>query len=87
MDPNSGLSPGAKLVIDRDALRRLIDTLTDHGYRVIAPTVRTGAITYDTITRFEDMPIGWTDRQEAGTYQLEQRADDAIFGYAVGPHS
>jgi formate hydrogenlyase subunit 6/NADH:ubiquinone oxidoreductase subunit I len=87
MDPNSDLAPGAKLVIDRDALQRLIDMLTDRGYRVIAPTVHTGAIIYDTVTHLEELPIGWTDRQEAGTYQLEQRADDAIFGYAVGPHS
>jgi sulfhydrogenase subunit beta (sulfur reductase) len=87
MDPNSGIAPGAKLVINRDALQRLIDVLASRGYRVIAPTVRAGAITYDTIMHLEDMPIRWTDRQEAGTYRLEQRADDAIFGYAVGPHS
>ena len=32
-------------------------------------------------------PIGWTDRQDAGTYRLERRDDEARFGYAVGPHS
>ena len=26
-------------------------------------------------------------RQDGGTYRLERRADDALFGYAVGPHS
>jgi sulfhydrogenase subunit beta (sulfur reductase) len=83
----TGSMLGAKLLIDRDALQRLIDGLARRGYRVIAPTMRAGAITYDTITGLEDLPIGWTDRQEAGTYRLEQRADDAIFGYAVGPHS
>ena len=38
-------------------------------------------------TRLEDLPVGWTDRQDAGRYRLERRADAALFGYAVGPHS
>jgi sulfhydrogenase subunit beta (sulfur reductase) len=84
---NAGLTRGARLIIDCGGLQQLIDTLTDRGYRVIGPTVRAGAIAYDTVTRVEELPIGWTDRQEAGTYRLEKRADDAVFGYAVGPHS
>jgi len=35
----------------------------------------------------EDLPIGWTDEQEAGTYRLRRRDDGALFGYAMGPHS
>ena len=31
-------------------------------------------------------PAGPTD-QDAGRYRLERRDDDALFGYAVGPHS
>ena len=34
-----------------------------------------------------ELPIGWTDRQDGGTYRLERREDEARFGYAVGPHS
>jgi len=87
IDANSGLVPGAKLVIHRETLQQLLDALVSRGYRVIAPAMRSGAIAYDTVTRLEELPIGWTDRQEAGTYHLERRDDDAVFGYAVGPHS
>jgi sulfhydrogenase subunit beta (sulfur reductase) len=87
IDANSGVIPGAKLVIDGEALQQLIDALVSRGYRVIAPTMRSGAIAYDSVTRLEELPIGWTDRQEAGTYHLEPRDDDAVFGYAVGSHS
>ncbi|MBT8213051.1 MAG: 4Fe-4S dicluster domain-containing protein, partial [Acidimicrobiia bacterium] len=34
-----------------------------------------------------DLPVGWTEVQEGGTYRLTRREDDALFGYAVGPHS
>ncbi len=34
-----------------------------------------------------ELPIGWTDAQDAGRYRLERRDDEARFGYAVGPHS
>src|SRR6516162_10106595 len=78
---------GAKLAIDRVDLQEIFDALANRGYQVIGPTVRDGAIIYDTIARLEDLPVGWTDRQDAGRYRLEKRADAALFGYAVGPHS
>ena len=39
------------------------------------------------LTTLDDLPVGWTDRQDAGRYRIERRADAALFGYAVGPHS
>ena len=30
---------------------------------------------------------GWTDEQDGGHYRLARRDDEALFGYAVGPHS
>jgi ferredoxin len=54
---------------------------------VLGPSVRDGAIVYDDLASASDLPIGWTDTQEAGRYRLEHRGDDARFGYAVGPHS
>jgi sulfhydrogenase subunit beta (sulfur reductase) len=77
----------AKLVIERDVLQSVIDGLSNRGYRVFGPTVRDGAINYDTVERLEDLPVGYTDRQDAGRYRIERRADAALFGYAVGPHS
>ncbi|HET9115950.1 MAG TPA: 4Fe-4S dicluster domain-containing protein [Gaiellaceae bacterium] len=74
-------------VIEPDALDDLIGVLRRRGYRVLGPSVRDGAIVYDELESASELPVGWTDRQEAGTYRLERRDDDARFGYAVGPHS
>jgi len=78
---------GAKLAIERDGLQRVIDALARQGYQVIGPSVRDGAIIYDTIARLDELPVGWTDQQDGGRYRLERRDDAALFGYAVGPHS
>ncbi len=74
-------------VIDRPGLDALLAALRNRGYEVVGPTVRAGAIVYDDIRSTADLPEGWTDRQEGGTYRLERRSDRALFGYAVGPHS
>jgi ferredoxin len=77
----------APAVVSPDGLDDLIAALRDRGFRVLGPTVRDGAIVYDELESAGELPVGWTDRQEAGEYRLEQRHDDARFGYAVGPHS
>jgi ferredoxin len=74
-------------LIERDDLPRLFEALRGQGFRLLGPTVREGAIVYDDVAGVEDLPIGWTDHQEAGRYRLERRGDAAVFGYAVGPQS
>jgi sulfhydrogenase subunit beta (sulfur reductase) len=74
-------------VIAPEALETLIETLRGRGYRVLGPSARDGAIVYDELESATELPIGWTERQEAATYRLERRDDEARFGYAVGPHS
>ncbi len=54
---------------------------------MIGPTVRDGAIVYDELASAADLPVGWTDEQDGGTYRLRKRSDTALFGYVVGPHS
>jgi sulfhydrogenase subunit beta (sulfur reductase) len=66
---------------------RLLRAIRDEGYQLIGPTVRDGAIVYAEIDGAEALPVGWTEVQEAGTYRLHRRDDDARFGYALGPHS
>jgi len=53
----------------------------------VGPKRRDEAIVYDEINSIDDLPIGWTDEQDGGTYRLKKRSDEAFFGYAVGPHS
>jgi len=78
---------GGYAVVARDDLQALIDALGSRGYQVLGPTVRDDAIIYDDIARLQDLPVGWTERQEAGRYHLERRDDEALFGFAVGPQS
>ncbi len=74
-------------ILTIDGVAALLDALRRRGYRVIGPTVRDQAIVYDDITSLADLPRGWTDEQGAGRYRLARRDDDAVFGFAVGPHS
>jgi len=74
-------------VVGVDGIAALVDVLRSQGYRVVGPTVRDGAIVLEELRSTDALPHGWTARQEAATYRLERRDDDAIFGWAVGPHS
>ena len=74
-------------MIAPQALEALVGTLRGRGYRVVGPLVDQGAIVYGDLQSAEDLPKGWTDVQEAATYRLERRKDEARFGYAAGPHS
>lgn len=78
---------GPPVLLDHAGLQALLDALAERGFDVIGPRLREGAIVYDRIARIEDLPVGSTDRQDAGRYRVERRADAALFGYAVGPHS
>lgn len=81
--PESSL-PGT---LDLAGLGSLIGELRADGYLTIGPTLSQGAVTYGEIAGVADLPAGWTDRQEPGSYRLVPRDDEARFGYAVGPHS
>jgi sulfhydrogenase subunit beta (sulfur reductase) len=74
-------------VIAPEGLADLISALGGRGYRVLGPTVRDGAIVYEDLESAEDLPVGWKDISDAGSYRLERRDDEARFGYALGPHS
>jgi ferredoxin len=74
-------------IVERSAFPVLCEALQRRGYELVGPTLRDGAIVYDRLASADDLPIGWTDTQEAGTYRLARRSDRALFGYAVGPHS
>ncbi|MBI3463371.1 MAG: 4Fe-4S dicluster domain-containing protein [Planctomycetes bacterium] len=74
-------------VLAKGRFQDLLNLLQEDGFEVVGPRVEQGAIVYGPIREAKELPIGWTDRQEAGTYRLLRREDDAYFGYAVGPHS
>jgi sulfhydrogenase subunit beta (sulfur reductase) len=73
--------------LTREGLGEFLRALREDGYRLVGPTVRDGAIVHAEIRGIEGLPAGWTESQEAGTYRLERRDDDALFGYSAGPQS
>lgn len=74
-------------VIDLAALDALLATLAGRGYTLIAPTLRQGAIVYGEVHGVSELPAGWGDVQDAGSYRLRERGDGALFGHNVGPNS
>ncbi len=83
----SSIQVNDQVVIEREHIQQLFLALTSKGYQVVGPTVRDNAIVYDTLTSFADLPVGYTDEQDGGTYRLKKRTDEAMFGYVVGPQS
>jgi sulfhydrogenase subunit beta (sulfur reductase) len=81
------LKIGDNAIVEREQFDFLFRALSSRGYEVVGPTIREGAIGYDRLTSANDLPRGWTDEQEGGKYRLKRRQDEALFGYAVGPHS
>ena len=74
-------------VIDLAGLGALIEALAARGFTVLGPTARDGAVVYAEIDGVADLPVGLGDEQEAGSYRLVERGDDACFGYAAAPQS
>lgn len=87
MTTNSATIPVAPQFLARGAFDGLFTELRRRGYVVVGPTIRQGAIVYERLDSVDELPHGWTDRQEAGSYRLERRTDDRYFGYVVGPQS
>lgn len=74
-------------LLERDALDALFGAIRRRGFRLVGPVLRDGAICYNDIESAADLPAGWTDEQDGGSYRLRRRGDDALFGYDVGPHA
>jgi len=78
--PNAALNESTA-TLDRADLARLFEALRARGYQIVGPTVRDGAIVYDTLADPDGLPVGWTDEQDGGKYRLKKRNDAALFGF------
>jgi ferredoxin len=85
--PVDSTSLPAGQVIDRAALDGLVQALRGRGFTVVGPTVRSRSVVYAEIASAAELPIGWTDVQDGGSYRLERRTDEAAFGHNVGHDS
>ena len=71
------------VTLDLGGLQELVDLLAGRGYTVLGPTVRQGAVVPGRVGSLDDLPRGWGDAQEPGSYRLRRRDDEALFGYAA----
>jgi ferredoxin len=78
---------GDSFVLEPSALQPLLDAIAAEGYQIRAPHVRDHAVCLDEVTRIEQLPIGWSDKQDGGLYRLERRDSPAFFGCGVGQDS
>jgi sulfhydrogenase subunit beta (sulfur reductase) len=81
------IQAGQSAVLERNDFDAFLLAVTARGYQLIGPTIRDEAIVYGPVDSANDLPAGWTDEQDGGKYRLKRRTDNALFGYAVGPHS
>jgi sulfhydrogenase subunit beta (sulfur reductase) len=73
--------------IESSEISTLILLLKDFGYKTIAPKVYEKTIIYDEIDSVKDLPIGYTDIQDKGTYSITKTDLDTFFHYNVGAYS
>lgn len=73
--------------LPKQRMPSLFERLKQDGYSLVGPTIDQEAIVYGELDTVDDLPRGWTDRQEPAKYRLERRDDDAWFGFVVGPHA
>ena len=81
------MQPRTNLLITIDGLSSLVEALRERGYQVVGPKLRHGAIVYEELESAQELPAGWTEIHDPGSYRVERRDDEARFGFAVGPHS
>ena len=77
------MGESSPVTLEPAALTDLFDTLHEEGYEIVGPTVREGAIVYETLQSPSELPRGVGDEQAPGSYRLRERGDSALFAYAV----
>ncbi len=70
------------LILDNGGLDAMISALRSEGRTVIGPTVRDGVIVHDEIRIAAELPRGWTEDQQPGSYRLVATGDDRVFGFS-----
>jgi ferredoxin len=81
------MSTATTVTLDQDGLRALLDLLRADGWSLIGPREVDGAIRHLPLDGLDDLPRGRGDTQDAATYRVVDRGDEAVFGHAVGPDS
>ncbi len=73
--------------LPRSQFQSLLDALMSEGYALLGPSIQQGAIVYDHFTRVEQLPVGVTDSQQPGHYQLHKTESPRFFSWATAGQS
>ncbi len=76
-----------KTLLLRQDFEQLYQALKDEGYQVVGPTEKQGAIQFEHINNFEQLPWGRQEQVEPGSYQLKQAQENRCFQWNTGPQS
>jgi ferredoxin len=85
--PPEAHRPAVPSLLDRARLDDLIGALRRQGHQVLGPKVADGAIVLEPVAAAADLPAGWTDAQDGGSYRLSRTDGPALFDHVVGPQS
>jgi formate hydrogenlyase subunit 6/NADH:ubiquinone oxidoreductase subunit I len=78
----------AHVTLPKAALERIFENLRASGFAPVGPRVRDGAIVLEELQRPADLPVGWTDEQNPGSYKLHGPLPEGrYFDYNCGPQS
>ncbi|MBI5083440.1 MAG: 4Fe-4S dicluster domain-containing protein [Acidobacteria bacterium] len=68
-------------------LSSLLENLRRRGYQPYGPQRRDHAIEWLPLDGIHQLPAGWTTTTAPATYRMQERSDQALFGYWTGPDS
>lgn len=74
-----------KAKIKKDDLKIIFDILKD-SHKIIGPKIANDVVTLSEID-FNDIPSGYIDSQNPGSYRLNRGGPNRIFSFSIGPES
>lgn len=80
-------SLGEAITLESVDFDQLLRVLVGDGYRVIGPTIRDSAVVYDDLSAVTDLPVGYSDEWEAGSYRIKKTDRASFFGCLLSPQS
>ena len=66
-------------------LQRLHQALVQAGFEVIGPQVKDDAILFAPLNNIDELPWGWQEQTDAGSYRLQHTAGRRAFAWNTGP--
>ncbi len=75
----------ARRFLPHQDLHHLHQALVEAGFEVIGPTVKDDAILFAPIKSVDELPWGWQEQADAGSYLLQHTAGRRAFAWNTGP--